>query len=478
MNESNFEENENYQENFQSENSQSRNFQSRNFQSKNSLNENSQESTSKKSAGRPLAGVWHFFDKGVSVKDHCSRKCKVCGTFWARAKPVDLEEHLALDCSNQNRDVIDFYAQVVANRQSHSQAVSQETLPGSNLNKRKRTLTNSQTSLSEFIESTKLTSQLYRHKTSLEEILDQNSHLFNNKTGKIIKTYLKTRGFFDNVLDVSTVLKPIKDTITCLESKTANLADCYLGYLKLAIAIKNILQNHHLMFYQKYVSIFNERFYMFDYNEYLLAYYLHPQYRGAGIKQSQFARIAGIAGHLWTKMASSSAKKSDLEILKAQLRQYTCDEEPYNGSYESTIDTIKLFSVRPHAASCERVWSRCGWYLEDRHINLRTKNLESMVKISSYLISNTKQELHYYGLDLTEEEIQTVFQDIELFSEVNDEDDFDDFDNSTNYIDLEIEHQDLELENFIDLNNIEQDVNNFDEDQFDAEVEGLIYSTQ
>ncbi|CAG8807995.1 3609_t:CDS:2, partial [Dentiscutata erythropus] len=131
-------------------------------------------------------------------------------------------------------------------------------------------------------------------------------------------------------------------------------------------------------------------------------YYLHPQYRGAGIKQSQFARIAGIAGRLWTKMASSSAKKSDLEILKAQLRQYTCNEEPYNGSYESTID------------SPIRWWKTTG--------------------------DGTKTK-----------------PDIELFSEVNDEDDFDDFDNSTDYIDPEIEHQDLELENFIDLNNIEQD---------------------
>ncbi|CAG8697904.1 24226_t:CDS:2, partial [Dentiscutata erythropus] len=67
---------------------------------------------------------------------------------------------------------------------------------------------------------------------------------------------------------------------------------------------------------------------------------------------------------------------------------------------------------------------------------------------------------------------------IELFSEVNDKEDFDNFDNSTDYIDPEIEHQDLKLENFINLNNTEQDVNNFDEDQFGAEVEGLIYSTQ
>ncbi|CAG8819445.1 21925_t:CDS:1, partial [Gigaspora rosea] len=59
---------------------------------------------------------------------------------------------------------------------------------------------------------------------------------------------------------------------------------------------------------------------------------------------------------------------------------------------------------------------------------LGTKNLESIVKISSYLISNAKQELHYYGLELTEEEIQTVFQDIDLFYEDEEEENFDDLD--------------------------------------------------
>ncbi|RIB09922.1 hypothetical protein C2G38_2043925 [Gigaspora rosea] len=144
------------------------------------------------------------------------------------------------------------------------------------------------------------------------------------------------------------------------------------------------------------------------------------------------------------------------------------------------------------------------------------KNLESIVKISSYLMSNPKQELHYYGLDLTEEEIQTVFQDITLFSEVNDEENYpnnsdnsdnsDNFDNSTDFSDPEIEHQDLELENFIELNNVEQDIDNesmdksigvntdkhtdentdddefnneeFNEDQLGAELEELIYHSQ
>ncbi|CAG8833239.1 8120_t:CDS:2, partial [Gigaspora margarita] len=241
-------------------------------------------------------------------------------------------------------------------------------------------------------------------------ILDQNAHLFNNKTGKIVKTYIKSRGFFDNILDLSNVLKPISDTIICLESKMANLANCYLGYIKLAIAIKNIFQDHHLMFYWKCVSIFNERFHAFDYNKYLLAYYLHPKYR-----------VAGIAGCLWTKMIGSKIKKADLEILKAQLCKYACNEKPYNGSYVSAIDSPTQYS---------------------------------------YLISNAKQELHYYGLELTEKEIQTVFQDIALFSEDEEEENFDNLDESEDLIDSDIKNQNLEIENLIALNNIESNNDN------------------
>ncbi|CAG8687304.1 18705_t:CDS:1, partial [Racocetra persica] len=57
----------------------------------------------------------------ISVKDYCSGQYKVCGVFWACVKPVDLEEHLALNCPNQDKDIIDFYVQVVANQQDHSQ---------------------------------------------------------------------------------------------------------------------------------------------------------------------------------------------------------------------------------------------------------------------------------------------------------------------------------------------------------------------
>jgi hypothetical protein len=73
------------------------------------------------------------------------------------------------------------------------------------------------------------------------------------------------------------------------------------------------------------------------------------------------------------------SKQQSGEVLIAQLRDYHTQQPPYNTSYIYNFDTpikwwqtcemnppylqqlaIKLFSVSPHAASCERVWSVCG----------------------------------------------------------------------------------------------------------------------
>ncbi|KAF0509356.1 zinc finger bed domain-containing protein 1-like [Gigaspora margarita] len=93
------------------------------------------------------------------LKGHCSGTCKECRSFWAHAKPVDLEELLALDCPTQKKDVIDYYTQIIANRQGHGQAASQENLPGAEPSKKKHKITSNQAILSEFLKSTKLTPQ-------------------------------------------------------------------------------------------------------------------------------------------------------------------------------------------------------------------------------------------------------------------------------------------------------------------------------
>ncbi|RHZ77794.1 hypothetical protein Glove_173g52 [Diversispora epigaea] len=84
----------------------------------------------KRSSGRPLAGVWNYFEKGESKK-----------------------AHLAFNCLNNNKEVIQFYSKVFMDRSETSQAVSSDPKLSS---KKKKTSAN-QSSLSDFMESTKLT---------------------------------------------------------------------------------------------------------------------------------------------------------------------------------------------------------------------------------------------------------------------------------------------------------------------------------
>lgn len=213
---------------------------------------------------------------------------------------------------------------------------------------------------------------------------------------------------------------------------------------------------------------------------------------GIGIKSSQFARIASIAGRLWIKMGNKNKSKHDL--LKAQLRQYACNERPYNETYVADIDTpirwwktcgdetkhnpgvlstlaIKIFSVRPHAASCERIWSCCGWFRGERRTQLTSSHLESMVKINSFLISNAKQELQYYGVDLTEEELLGVFQEAALVAETNDDlEELVDLPDDSN-----IEDQQLLLDDLMDLTNSE--FSNEDNDSNNEKNDESYYDT-
>ena len=89
-----------------------------------------------------------------------------------------------------------------------------------------------------------------------------------------------------------------------------------------------------------------------------------------------------LAGKLWKEWGH---KKQSTGELYAQIRKYRLDQKPYNKSYSPTKDTplnwwltmndggnqlsrlaIKLFSVTPHSASCERIFSSLGWFFGKR----------------------------------------------------------------------------------------------------------------
>lgn len=187
-------------------------------------------------------------------------------------------------------------------------------------------------------------------------------------------------------------------------------------------------------------------------------------------------KIPDIAAYL--KIYKHS-KKQSAEILMAQIGEFHLQAIPFNAKYSSQINkpyswwkmcepsppylqllALKLFSVIPHAASCERVWSICGWMVGKRRTQLSVENLESMAKIHSYYIANSKSELLNYGKNRTAEEIHTILNDVQLWGDEEHGDEMNTNDDLTelmmrSYTDDDLEQipsQNLKILNTLDLN--------------------------
>ncbi|CAG8831284.1 30620_t:CDS:2, partial [Racocetra persica] len=86
---------------------------------------------------------------------------------------------------------------------------------------------------------------------------------------------------------------------------------------------------------------------------------------------------------------------------------------------------IKLHSISPHNAACERVFSVLGWYFRKRRTRLSLDHLEIMAQMHSFLVENIKSELNYVNPNLCKEDFMSIFNKIassmedgsDLFSE-------------------------------------------------------------
>ena len=123
---------------------------------------------------------------------------------------------------------------------------------------------------------------------------------------------------------------------------------------------------------------------------------------------------------------------------------------------------MKLFAITPHAAGCERIWSRLGWYYGKRRTRISLDKLENMQKLAAFYLSNVKKELPYYGIGKTVAELEVIIKDTEIFD--NDEElELDDDSGDDIYNNRELEEESsLEIEDLINLN-AAVIVENFDE---------------
>ncbi|RHZ81944.1 hypothetical protein Glove_116g18 [Diversispora epigaea] len=190
------------------------------------------------------------------------------------------------------------------------------------------------------------TDSIIRCKNALKQIFENESQLLNLE----IISILRKQNFFRNVKDLRTILLPIKKAIINLEHKSTTLADCF--------------------------SILWKEF-NFDY--YLLAYFLHPKYRDTGLQINTFRIICEKALSIWKLLGGR--EKSANELI-AQISNYSLKSKPYDFEFVTGIHTVKnwwlmckqqnnhiqklallMVSIVPSNASCERYFSIWGLYM-------------------------------------------------------------------------------------------------------------------
>ncbi|KAF0495843.1 zinc finger bed domain-containing protein 1-like [Gigaspora margarita] len=241
---------------------------------------------------------------------------------------------------------------------------------------------------------------------------------------------LRSHAFFDDVRVLVFILGPVKKAITILESCLYNLADCFCKLIHLGASINKLSLSDHSTFHKQCIAIFNKRYNEFADLLYLLCFFLHPQYN---------------------------------------------DSFPKNKDYLVQL-ALKLFSIVPHAAGCERVWSRLGWLYGLRRNRLALHKIENMHKLASYYYSHAKHELLYFGIEKTNTEVFDILVDEYLNLDEDDFVEIDEVDLNESEEDTNLsEETDLLLNNILNLNRFEDEFEDddisMDEDYYDENRE-------
>lgn len=224
-----------------------------------------------------------------------------------------------------------------------------------------------------------------------------------------IRSIVLNRQYWADCETLFKVLSPLMTVIGQLESKNATIADCYHQLLSLAAVINENLSGpddfrHHCsaMFARRWTDL-NDEIHM-------LAFFLHPAMHGKGICSSVFPKIAQTAASMWKSQGYS--KTSTMRLI-TQLMKFKNGEKPYDlpfakdfmtptlwwttmedavGSELKTI-AIKLLSITPHSAACERTFSVLGWIHSKARNRLQVEKLEAIGKIYMYNSSHRQTEM-------------------------------------------------------------------------------------
>lgn len=211
---------------------------------------------------------------------------------------------------------------------------------------------------------------------------------------------------------------------------------------------------------------------------------------GSGIDPEKFHSICIKAVQIWKDMGHN---QNSCEKLLSQIRKYKLRKAPFNQSYNSNSDNpiiwweatqnsdeewqlqalaLRLFAITPHSASCERSFSILGWFYGKRRTNLTVERVEGMCKLHTFYITNAKQELPYYAVNISENQlrIQIINSIMEMGDELEEitEADFDIF-NGENIVDTEINTSQVYSLDIAREVNLESQIFNIEQEQHEVD---------
>ncbi|KAF8580655.1 hypothetical protein K439DRAFT_1415198 [Ramaria rubella] len=206
--------------------------------------------------------------------------------------------------------------------------------------------------------------------------------------------------------------KPIVDAIGNLETRDCTLADCMLELLRCArdYVRLEILSTGDVPFAYHAKATFNTEFHKMDTELQFFALFLHPLCRSLAISQVAKSRslkdacqIGGAIAQKWGWTTTTTRKL--LDDLKAyfagkslftggsknarewwEQRAVTFEEHPLKSM------TVTIFSLVPHSAEVERLFSNLGGIQSVRRSNLTVANFERLGKLRSHYTAILIQE--------------------------------------------------------------------------------------
>ncbi|CAG8804041.1 44828_t:CDS:2, partial [Gigaspora margarita] len=216
-------------------------------------------------------------------------------------------------------------------------------------------------------------------------IFEEQLNIFTNKNVYKI-AFNKDDVFYISYKRLTLVFEPIKQVINFLESRTANLADCFIGISQIAAAFKRIHPSNDLC--APAIASFNFHFEQFYISLYLLTYFLHPNYRTRSLKKGNF------------KLNFYDKNFEEVKLYSSVVNE-TIFAKVYNNRSNNDEDEIEI---------------------EDLMATDITKVLQDLVNLSNLLFgANNKEEITLIDKEKTNIEfdskslVQDVLSDDDLY---------------------------------------------------------------